>query len=251
MSIRNSLTRLESSGSGSPISDHMEALAGLLGTIDALFMPIRERTGASSISQRQRRYADYGIVWQSAIGGSSRAWKSDERLRAALVGAGLITTHKSSGSIPGCKITPPAEHAVRRSLGLPVGSRQLLALVEVMAGQDDDSAAFRPGGWVSECRLFGGNYADRPSSADWHHDTEHLLPLLSAGCVESRSTTVGHVFYRSTGLPFPQFEPIDIEPASASVQEIYSKSFVSAVQSRKLHEPIDADEVHVSLSATR
>ncbi len=251
MSIRNSLSRLESSGGGSPISDHMEPLAGLLGSIDALFMPHRERQGASAIAQRQRRYRDHGIVWQSAVGGSSRAWKSDERLRASLVESNLITVHKSSGAVPGVKITAVAENAIRRALGLSVGSRELLALINVMAGQDDGSADYRSGGWVSECRLFGGNYVDRPSSAAWHHDTEVLLPLLVAGCIESRSSPAGHIFYRVTGKPFPQFEPIDIEPASASVQEIYSTRFTTAVQDRKLSEPLDHDEVYISLSATR
>ncbi len=251
MSIRNSLLRLESSGGGSPISDHMEALAGLLGTIDALLYPHRERQGASAIHQRQRRYQDFGILWQGSIGGSTRAWKSDERLRAALVESGLITIHKSSGSVPGVKITPSAENAIRRSLGLPVACRELLVLIGVIAGQDDDSGDYRSGGWLSECRIFDSDYTKRPSSCDWHSDTEHLHPLLVAGCLESRSSTAGAVYYRVTGRHLPTFETIEIGPATEAVLDVYSTAFIRAVETRSLNEPLDNDEVFIRLSATR
>ena len=208
MSIKRSLKRLEAitgvSGANS-LDGHLDAIAGILGTIDGTMWPIRSvghNKANCAIQQHQKRYHTNGISFQGLSGGGSdRAWKSDERLRAALVDAGLITIQRMSKANAGIKITPWAEDAVRRACGLP-SFRDAFIVFELLKLLPP----FFPDGWVAESDLFNANYQDRTNGSDWGRDTELIVPLLVAGVVESHTSTNAHVFYRVSGGAFPDIQ---------------------------------------------
>ncbi|MDG2013320.1 MAG: hypothetical protein P8J33_07435 [Pirellulaceae bacterium] len=70
--------------------------------------------------QCRRRYLESGIEWQGAAsGGSSRAWKADQRLREAMEAAGQNSLTKTESNLPLVKLNPHAE-TVSKKLMQPV-----------------------------------------------------------------------------------------------------------------------------------
>ena len=213
----------------------LDTLASLLGTIDGTIFP--DRLGSMAVRERQRQYQNGGIVF-SGSGGSSRAWKQTQRWREKMVSLGAISIVKSRSSLPLIKISTAAEQAIRAAAGLPGFEISGWVLDAINSHSED-----RRGGWVSERTLFG-------ESDDKHTLTETLLPLLVNGFVEAHPSTIGELFYRSTGVELPGFESAGVE-YSVEANEAYTNAFVSTFNDRKSWVAEDPNEVFIPMSATR
>jgi hypothetical protein len=106
--------------------------------------------------------------------------------------------------------------------------------------QTDGWSDPRPHAWRSELDLFG--------RAGDQRDLDALLPLLSAGCVESISSTIGIVYFRPTGKAWTE---IDTDTAySEAASQAHTSSYIEAITARKSRR-YDGCEVFCPLSATR
>lgn len=250
MTVNKRIGELESR-SPNVVDDHAETLASLLGAVDALFFPLRTSDNLAQVEQLRRRYIESGMTWSgSSGGGSSRAWKSDQRLRQSMASAGLVKLTKTKSNLPLVRLTLEAEQQTRAMIGLPtladLGPRAVA--IRLRLGSDDGGPEYRPGGWCCETWLFNSNYKDRPKAGDWYGSTDLVLPLLVAGVVVSRPSTVKQVFYLLTDRPLPGVEQPQQE-IDESLQDIYLDAFDAGVASHaqlpKTH------EVSIPLSATR
>ena len=250
MTTTKRLDALEASSAGA-VADHAENLAALLGAIDAVFWPMRTTDKLAQVGQLRRQYHATGLAWSgSSGGGSSRAWKSDQRLRQSMASAGLVKLTKTKSNLPLVRLTLEAEQQTRAMIGLPtladLGPRAVA--IRLRLGSDDGGPEYRPGGWCCETWLFNSNYKDRPKAGDWYGSTDLVLPLLVAGVVVSRPSTVKQVFYLLTDRPLPEVEQPE-QVVDESLQDIYLDAFDAGVASHaqlpKTH------EVSIPLSATR
>lgn len=238
------------------IDQHAAALADMLGRIDALFWPARVIGGRTSRlaaleSERAAALAT-GLQWSGLSEGGSRAWKQNERQRAALESAGLVIVSRAE-SVPRLRLTPEAEHWTRRALGLSTVYDSIpQSLYQIIAEAPADSPLTRAGGWLSEAALTEWDYNSRPQASDWNPLIELLLPMLAAGILESRATTTAQIYYRAARpLPALEDEPqIEISSAPDSILEVYARAFGEGSEARERLENPGA-EVYIPLSATR
>lgn len=255
MNIPSRLTALETDHRPA-IDQHAAALADILGRIDALFWPARIIGGRTSrlaaLEAERATYHAAGLQWAGLAEGGSRAWKKNERQRAALESAQLVTVSRAE-SAPRLTLTPEAEHWTRRALGLSTLYDSIpRALYQIIAEAPEDSPLTRSGGWLSEAALTGWDYNSRPQASDWNPLIELLLPLLAAGILESRTSTTAQIYYRAA-RPLPALEDapqIEISTAPDSILEVYSRAFGEGSEARERLENQGA-EIYIPLSATR
>jgi hypothetical protein len=238
------------------IEQHAAALADILARVDALFWPARivgGKTGRLAALEAERSaYHSTGIHWAGLAEGNSRAWKQNERQRAALETAGLVRISRAE-STPRLRLTKEAEHSTRRALGLATLYDAIpRELFRVITEAPADSPLTRAGGWVAEGYLAGWDYTERPKPSDWDALTELMLPMLTAGIVESRTSTTAQIYYRAARpLPALEDEPqIEITSAPDSILEVYSRAFGEGSEARERLENQGA-EIYIPLSATR
>ena len=111
---------------------------------------------------------------------------------------GLVTLTKTNG-VPLVKMVDT--DGFRRRLGLYTTrcSAVLRVLICAVLGplvESDDPRAPRQSGLCSETWLSGRSYTDWPCRTDWIPFGEVVLPLLTAGTLESTQTTLGHILYK-------------------------------------------------------
>ena len=204
MSIRSRLAKLQRSSSVFKPGNYDEAMANLLGATDALFWPMSfemNKVNVRAPLQRlQKQYHEAGVEWSGlASGRNTAAWKSNQRLREAMADKGLVTLTKTNG-IPLVKIVDV--DGFRRRLGLyttrcPAVLKVLIRAVLGPLVELDEPRAPRKSGLCSETWLSGGSYAEWSRRDDWVPFGEVVLPLLTAGTLESTQTTLGHILYRA------------------------------------------------------
>jgi hypothetical protein len=237
------------------IEQRAAALADILARTDALFWPARIIGGKTArLAALEAERSDYhstGIHWAGLAEGNSRAWKQNERQRAALETAGLVRISRAE-STPRLRLTLEAEHSTRRALGLSTLYDAIPRELFRVITEAPDSPLTRAGGWVAESYLTGWDYNSRPQASDWDALTELMLPMLTAGIVESRTTTAAQIFYRAARpLPAREDAPqIEIATAPDSILEVYSRAFGEGSEARERLENPGA-ELYIPLSATR
>ena len=185
---KSRIGKIESQTDSTAIEEHAEPLAALLGSIDAIFWPSREYENLTPVVQLRRKYLAGGIPWiGSSIGGSSREWKSSQRLREKMASGGLVKLTKSKSNLPTVKLTPIAEQTARAMVGQPADPVACgLLRMRLEQGATEKTPQHRAGGWVSESWLFNSRYQERPTSTDWDRPTVLILPMLVAGVAASK-----------------------------------------------------------------
>ena len=103
--------------------------------------------------------------------------------------------------------------------------------------------------WCFGCNIFSSWHSE--DQADWDKSIELVLPLLTAGVVESIPSTVLQVFYRLTNRPMPEVaQPPEVEQTGdSSLWDVYAKSFNGALAS--LDQLQKTNEIVIPLPATR
>lgn len=257
MSIEKAKQRLDSfeSRDASGIGNHAAALADLLGKVDSLFWPFRyslERGNPAAIEDRRQLYFKRGIEWSGTNSGDELSTKANERQRRSMSRAGLIRCRSAKAKAAVfVRFADGVEDTTRRLLGLRQLSDCRLALAMLITKFNESHGWCRRGGWVAECRLFDSDYTERPKGSNWWADFDSLLPLLTAGVVESRSSTVGHVFFRPTGVELPESTGFDANTEhDDSLFKVYEDSFHTGLHDRE-HWTHDSAEIFIPLSATR
>ncbi len=246
--IRQKLASLESTSvsQSDPLVEHRRHLATILGTADGLYWPYRYARGSGSMAgllTARESYRSDG--WPYTVTGIDAAgWKSDERLRKSMAAAGLVTI----GTTGQITLTPATMERVRAGLGLVTlaGPVCNYLVVSLQQHADTESHHRRAGGWIGESLIFGKEYTG--SSSDWHDQTVCMVPMLTAGIVESTTTTASHIYYRATGIEYPSIQPFDAADISDQ-SETYWDAWQSAVESQSRYQS-GGSRVVIPLSAT-
>lgn len=242
--MKSRLDKLETR-SDSSLADHAETLVRILGKVDAIFWPTRNPSNLATIHQQRRRYLASGIPWSTGSG-DSRQWKSDQRQREAMAAAGLVKLNKTTATLPSVQLTPATEAQVRAMAGVPIPQlcHYLVARLSSPDAEED-----RPGGWYAETWLFQRTYQSHATDHAWNDAVEIILPALVAGVIESKPSTIGHLFYRTTGKPW-QEPPEATEQYSERLSGIYYDTFHRERPARETVPAADAGEIVIPLSAT-
>lgn len=258
MSIKRRLARLETSaphsgGTVEIVREHIEALLPLYVATEVIWWPYRvlsSTSGKSAVAvlEQRRKYREVGLRWSGGSGGSAANWKRSERQRSAMVKTGVVNMTTRRG-VPFAKLTDSAIATIRGLIGLPQlddGARVLRVAVEVL--YDEANPYCRPGGWIGEARLSGVSYDERPATSDWHGFESMLLPLLMCGAIDSRSTAVGHIYYR-----VGESEPDYMNETEYKIDEAIQDRYLAlwSLDERTNWMPNDMAEVVHSLAATR
>ncbi len=255
MNIRRRLASLESGPQQSGdfaglVKEHIDTLLPLFVATETIWWPHRASLSSNkvavAIAERRRQYCSVGLPW-SGPGGNSTNWKRSERQRAAMVQAGLMTLTSRSG-VPLVRLTDATLSIIRGLIGLPQlddGAKLLRVAAAVLF--EDSNVLCRAGGWVSEVLLSGESYEDRPTTVSWFEFESMVLPLLICGAMESTSTTIGHVYYRSSGTE-PTYSDVSDIAVDEAIQDRYLDLWTLDV--RASWQPEDLAEVVQILSAT-
>lgn len=259
MSIRRKLATMEGArASTGCIMDFQEPLSSILGTYDGWFLPYRfsdntRRSSLGSWIQELDAIRKRGVIWRGQSGGgSAKNWKADERVRNAMVKAGLIEVARARGALPGIRLKPEAMEAARKGLGLltlasPV-TRFLYDKIVEEGKKERGGGQSRLASYVCEDTLFGKSYEERPCGSQWYDDHEKLMALIVAGCVESRCSTTKHVHFRATGVPIPVVPQLEVETFSDAAGAAYYQASMAADDERDSLP--DSDEVYIPLPAS-
>ena len=189
--------------------NHDIAMASIIGTIDGLFWPHmftdwRKFNLNAVIYRNQRLYHEKGVEWKGlAEGRNAASWKSNQRLRDSLAETGRIKITRTSGTP---LVKPTNMGRERAKLGLPTVRspstfymyiKVLLAAMHGGSIDEEHPLAPRDSGWCIECWIADSTYDEKPMRGDWFHFQDVMLPLLVAGLVECKQTTIGHLCYRA------------------------------------------------------
>jgi hypothetical protein len=236
MTMRKRLKALESTSATGTPDCLLVALGRLLGQVDACLTPPRyggPRGAYAAAVDAIRTYHNEGVKFVSGTGrGASHV--ADHRVRRALETRGWVTLHESR-----VKLTALGDRVARLAAGVAIDHwayQLILDRLNQTDGWDDP----RPGKWRSEFDLFG--------RAGDMGDLDAMLPLLSAGCVESISSTLGVAYFRCTGRPWVEVDVATEYNEAAS--DVYTQSYIEAITARK-SKRYEGSECFCPLSATR
>ncbi|MCU0710429.1 MAG: hypothetical protein MUC43_00110 [Pirellula sp.] len=245
--LNTRLDALESRSSDALTQDDQMSLVDLLARRDALFWPWR-CTLDSPVPYAEifARQADYlsGAVGLKVKADGKQDWKASHHKRQRLIASGFVNAQVSGGQVSSLFLTAQGE-AVARSLVGPrlhnceTAKHYFIKLV--LLGKTTECTLVR------ESVLFSRTCNGSPS--DWDHDTEMLLPLLTAGMVRAIPDTVGRILYKPVaGVEFP--EHIDMPNGTSSdFEDLYLASFDAERQALETCEPRNANELFIPAPA--
>ena len=221
-------------------------LLSILAAQDAVWEPNRDwkRPRPANVHAARREFHTNGVRF--IVGGQDNDRKQANRILHALADAGQVFLTGSTKALA-VRLSDEAEDRARAFIELPrLGDslpiirrlERLTKMIQVEPNRD---------GWVNEADL--GNCGS--AGCQRHYEImEILLPVLSRGLVESRSSIRGNVAYRRTSKPLPKIEkPTKLpddgtdEDNSWYIQEMNRQYAI--ITDRK---PEKANVVHVPLS---
>ena len=219
MNAKKRIARLESESNAEPDHSH---LVRLLGISDGWSWPTRYTSGKNYNAQQlaRREVFERGIPYAPSEGGAD-ARQRDHRLREAMVQAGWCLPLRGGRlrlTIQGDTLARAI--VLQRGLTDPI-VRLAFCLLSTLP-QD------REGGYVSERTLFSLKPTQR-DTAEWHEESEWMLPLIAFGFIDVMSSTIGEIFYRAVADDLPEVEPVQME-YSSDLCQLYSDEFSGVIK---------------------
>jgi hypothetical protein len=222
VNTRKRLAKLESGSQATPSPEH---LVRLLGLSDGWAWPTRHTSSRNYSAQQlaRREVFEKGIAY-SPSGGGADARQRDHRLREAMVQAGWCESLRGGR----LRLTIAGD-TLARSYVLQRGLDDLCVKVafEILQRHPED----RPGKFISERTLFSLEPTQR-DTAEWHEQSEWILPLISFGFVDVMSSTTGEIFYTAVADDLPTVEPLECK-YNGDLCQLYSDEFSAVLQKRR------------------
>ena len=187
--------------------DDLTNLADILGQEDAVWAPVRGIQGNSRGNAYLARgeFPAHGIRWEAG-GGTAADRKRQQRWLEDAARRGLVVRHHAGGFAVRCKLTEPAEVAVRAACGLPglAASADLVAEVGGYEFADpSEELWYAPGVWVPE-------YPTLTGPKDLRMWVEEMAyPSLRRGWLLANSNVQGLVRYSVGPVAVPPDLPAD------------------------------------------
>jgi hypothetical protein len=239
VNTKKRLSKLESGSNAAPDHSH---LIRLLGMSDGWSWPTRHTSSRNYSAQQaaRREILEKGIAYSPSEGGAD-ARQRDHRLREAMVQAGWCDSLQGgrlSLTVQGDTIGRAI--VLQRGLTDPV-VKLAFALLQTLPED-------RPGKFISERTLFSLEPGQR-DTAEWHEESEWMLPLIAFGFIDVTSSTNAEIFYRAVADDLPEVEPIAMEYDSDLCQ-LYSDEFSGVIKKRNAMSRC-SNEVFIAMPGSR
>lgn len=218
---RTRLSKLEAITQSDTAVNWQPMLCEVLGRRDALFWPRRADPNLSlSVLQDRRRDCLRGHYGVSARASGRTDWISSMEVRNQIISRGYAVGIKTSGGeVSGLAITPTGEAMARALIGglATLATRETQLIFHYLRLRE---ATLK--GPIAESLLFQRPLFGDPTS--WNHLTELVLPLLTAGLMESRFDGVGRAYYQLVSNELPQAVECD-QAEVAGMHDCYIAAF--------------------------